>query len=99
MTGGGGTVGCECCKRLSEQISLSGRRPHGAARPVAVPETRAVKRNNVTLSLSREVAQAAQIAILGGGDHAMGEEHSRPTVPLNVVRTSTAGSDKHPRKA
>ena len=86
MTDDDGTLDAECCKRLSEQISLSGRPPHGAARPVAVPETRAVKRNNMTLSLSREVEQPAQFEILGGNDIAM-EKDDRPisTFPSSVI--------------
>src|SRR5260370_39607312 len=96
MTDDDGTLDAESCKRLSEQISLSGRRPHGAARPVAVPETRAVKRNNVTLSLNREVEQAAQIAILGGGDIAMEKDDRLPAAPLAVVKPDTVDGNKPP---
>jgi hypothetical protein len=98
MTDDDGTLDAESCKRLSEQISLSGRRPHGAARPVAVPETRAVKRNNVTLSLSREVEQAAQIAILGGDDIAMEKDDRLPAAPLEVVKPDTVDGDKPPAR-
>src|ERR1700756_3709463 len=66
MTDDDGTLDAEPCECLSQQISLPGGRPHRAARPVAIPETGAVKRNNVTLSLSCNVEQPAQFEILGG---------------------------------
>ena len=98
MTDDDGTLDAEACESLSEQISLSGRPPHGAARPVAVPETRAVKRNNMTLSLSREVEQAAQIAILGGDDIAMEKDDRPPAAPLEVVKPDTVDGDKPPAR-
>jgi hypothetical protein len=71
MTDDDGTLDAEFYESLSEQISLSGRSPHSAARPVAIPKTRAVKRDNVTLPLTGEAEQPAQIEILGGDDITM----------------------------
>jgi hypothetical protein len=71
MTDDDGTLDAEFYESLSEQISLLGGRPHGAARPVAIPKTRAVKRDNVTLPLTGEAEQPAQIEILGGDDITM----------------------------
>jgi hypothetical protein len=78
------------------RISLPGGRPHPAARPVAIPETWAVKRNNVTLSLSREVEQPAQFEILGGNDVAMEKDDRPSTAPLEVVKPDTLDSNEPP---
>src|SRR5439155_5510524 len=81
MTDDDGTLDAESCESLSEQISLSGRGPHGAARPVAIPKTRAVKRDNVTLPLTGEVEQPAQIEILGCDDITMEKDYWPPPRP------------------
>src|ERR1700741_136401 len=83
---------------LSQQISLPGGRPHRAARPVAIPETGAIKRNNLTLSLSREVEQPAQFEILGGNDIAMEKDDRPSTAPLKVVKSDTVDSNEPPTR-
>src|SRR3954469_23434634 len=85
MTDDDGTLDAESCESLSEQISLSGGCPHGAARPVAIPKTRAIKRDNVKLPLTGEVEQPAQFAILGGDDITMKKDHWPRPAPLEVV--------------
>src|SRR4051812_12537019 len=72
MTDDDGTLDAEFYESLSEQISLSGRSPHSSARPIAMPKTRAVKRDNVTLPLTGEAEQPAQIEILGGDRSSQG---------------------------
>src|SRR6202030_2336780 len=85
MTDDDGTLDAEVCESLSEQIRLSGRSPYGAARPVAIPKTRAVKRDNVTLPFTGEVEQPAQIEILGGDDIVMEKDYWPSPAPLEVV--------------
>jgi hypothetical protein len=98
VTDDDGTLDAEPCECLSQQISLPGGRPHRAGQPVAIPETGAVKRNNVTLSLSRKVEQPAQFEILGGNDIAM-EKYDRPsTAPLEVVKSDTIDSNEPPTR-
>ena len=89
MTDDDGTLDAEPCESLSEHISLSGGSPHGAPRPVAIPKTRAVKRDNVTLPLTGEVEQPTQIAILGCDDITMEKDYWPPRAPS---RGSGAGS-------
>ena len=74
------------------------REAHRAARPVAIPETGAVKRNNVTLSLSREVEQPAQFEILSGNDIAMEKDDRPSTAPLEVVKSDTVDSNEPPTR-
>ena len=75
-----------------------GGRPHRAARPVAIPETGAVKRNNVILSLSREVEQPAQFEILGGNDIAMEKDDGPSAAPLEVVKSDAVDSNEPPTR-
>jgi hypothetical protein len=89
MTDDDGTLDAEPCESLSEHISLSGGSPHRAPRPVAIPKTRAVKRDNVTLPLTGEVEQPTQIAILGCDDITMEKDYWPPRAPS---RGSGAGS-------
>src|ERR1700746_1233471 len=98
MTADDGPPDAEPCECLSQQISLPRGRPHRAARPVAIPETGAVKRNNVTLSLSREVEQPAQFEILGGNDIAMEKDDRPSTAPLEVVKSDTIDSNEPPTR-
>jgi len=78
MTDDDGTLDAESCESLLDQISLSGRSPLGAARPVAIPKTRAVKRGNPTLPLTGKVEQPAQIAILGGDEITVEKDYWPP---------------------
>src|SRR5271154_5601091 len=98
MTDDNGTLDAEACESLSEQISLSGRSPHSAARPVAIPKTRAVKRDNVTLPLTGEVEQSAQIEILGGDDITMEKDYWPPSALLEVVELGTLDGNKPPAR-
>ena len=86
------------CESLSDQISLSGRSPHGAARPVAIPKTRAVKRGNLTLPLTGEVEQPAQTAIVGGDDITMEKDHWPPGALLEVAEPGTVDGNKPPAR-
>ena len=86
------------CESLSDQISLSGRSPHGAARPVAIPKTRAVKRDNLTLPLTGEVEHPAQTAILGGDDITMEKDYWPPAALLEVVEPGTVDGNKPPAR-
>jgi hypothetical protein len=94
MTDDDGTLDTESCESLSEQICLSGRSPHGAARPVAIPKTRAIDRDNVTLPLTGEVKQPAQIAILGGDDITMEKDYWPPRALLEVVEPGPVDGNK-----
>src|SRR5438477_12102766 len=98
MTDDDGTLDAEPCESLSDQISLSGRSPHGTARPVAIPKTRAVKRDNLTLPLTGEVEQPAQIAILGGDDITMEKDYWPPPTLLEVVEPGTVDGNKPPAR-
>src|ERR1700730_1295128 len=98
MTDDDGTLDAESCESLSDQISLSGRSPHGAARPVAIPKTGAIKRDNVTLPLTGEVEQPAQIEILGGDDIAMEKDDWPPLALFEVVKPDTIDSDEPPAR-
>jgi hypothetical protein len=60
------------------------RRPHRAERLVAIPETRAVKRDDPTLSPSPEIEQPAQCEIIGRDNIAV-EKEDRPTLASLVV--------------
>ena len=59
-----GTAHAERFDCFSQQIGLPLRRPHRAERLVAIPEPRAVKRDDPTLSPSPEIEQPAQTMIL-----------------------------------
>src|SRR5271155_137458 len=98
MTDDNGTLDAESCESLSEQISLLGGRPHDAARPVAIPKTRAVKRDNVTLPLTGEVEQSAQIEILGGDDITMEKYYWPPPALLKVMELGTLDGNKPPAR-
>jgi hypothetical protein len=96
MTDDNGTLDAESCESLSEQIGLSSRSPHGAARSVAIPKTRAIKRDNVTLPLTDEVEQSAQIAILSGDDITMEKDYWPPAALLEVVEPGPVDGNKLP---
>ena len=98
MTDDDGTLDAESCESLSEQIRLSGRSPHGAARPVAIPITRAVKRDNVTFPRTGEVEHPAQIAIFGGDDITVEKDYWPPPTLLEVVKPGTVDGDKPPAR-
>jgi hypothetical protein len=98
MTDDDGTLDTESCESLSEQISLSGGRPHGAPRPIAIPKTWAVKRENVTLPPTGEVEQSAQIEILGSDDITMEKDYWPPPALLKVVELSTLDGNKPPAR-
>jgi hypothetical protein len=98
MTDDDGTLDAEFYESLSEQISLSGRSPHSAARPVAIPKTRAVKRDNVTSPLTGEAEQPAQIEILGGDDITMEKDYWAPSALLEVVELGTVDGNKPPAR-
>ena len=98
MTDEDGTLDAEPYECLSQQISLPGGRPHRAGRPVAIPETGAVKRNNVTLSFSREVEQPAQFEILSGDDIAMEKDDWPPPALFEIVKPGIVDSDKPPTR-
>ncbi len=84
-----GTLDAERFECSSQQIGLPLRRPHRAERPVAIPKTRPVKRDNATLPLSREIEQPAQREIIGRDDIAV-EKEDRPTLAsLEVVKPDT----------
>jgi hypothetical protein len=99
MTDDDGVLDAEFYESLSEQISLSGRGPHSAAWPVAIPKTRAVKRDNVTLPLTGEAEQPAQIEILGGDDITMEKDYwAAPRPVLEVVELGTVDGNKPPAR-
>ena len=98
MTDDDGTLDAEFYESLSEQISLSGRGPHSAARPIAIPKTRAVKRDNVTLPLTGEAEQPAQIEILGGDDITMKKDYWTPPALFEVVKLGTVDGNKLPAR-
>src|SRR5437660_8379272 len=98
MTHDDGTLDAESCEGLSQQISLSGRSPHSAARPIAVPKPRAIKRDNVILPLTGEVEQPAQIAILGGDDITMEKDYWPPPTLLEVVEPGPVDGNKLPAR-
>ena len=98
MTDDDGTLDAEACESLSEQISLSGRSPYGAARPVAIPKTRAVKRDNAILPFTGEVEQPAQIEILGGDDIAMEKDYWPSPAPFEVVEPEPVDRNKTPAR-
>ncbi len=84
-----GTAHAERFDCFSQQIGLPWRRPHRAERPVAIPETRAVKRDDATLPPSREIEQPTQREIIGRDDVAV-EKEDRPTLAsLEVVKPHT----------
>jgi hypothetical protein len=84
-----GTPHAERFECFSQQISLLLRRPHRAEGPVAIPKTRAVKRDNATLPPSRKIEQPAQCEIISCNDIAV-EKEDRPTLaPLEVVKPHT----------
>src|SRR5690349_13521747 len=97
MTDDDGTLDTESCESLSEQISLSGGRPH-APRPVAIPKTWAVKRDDVTLPPTGEVEQSAQIEILGRDDITMEKDYWPPLALLKVVELGTLDGNKPPAR-
>src|ERR1700739_4607380 len=94
MTDDDGTFDAEFSESLPEQISLSGRSAHGAARPVAIPKTRAIKRDDVIMPLTGEVGQPAQIAILGGDDITMEKDYWPPSALLEVVERGPVDGNK-----
>ena len=98
MSDDDGTLDAESCESLSEQISLSGRSPHGAARPVAISKTRPIKRDNMTLPLTGEVEQPAQIAILGGDDVTMEKDYWPTLALLKVVEPGPVDCNKLPAR-
>jgi hypothetical protein len=98
MTDDDGTLDAEFYESLSEQISLSGRSPHSAARPVTIPKTRAIKHDNMTLPLTGEVEQSAQIEILGGDDITMEKDYWAPSALLEVVELGTVDGNKPPAR-
>src|SRR5438270_4281709 len=98
MSDDDGTLDTEPCESLSDQICLSGRSPHGAARPVAIPKTRAIERDNVTLPLTGQVEQPAQIAILGGDDITMEKDYWPPLALFEIVEPGPVDGDKLPAR-
>src|SRR2546423_13003264 len=96
MTDNDRTLDAEFYESLTDQISLSGRSPHSAARPVAMPKTRAVKRDNVTLPLTGEAEQPAQIEILGGDDITVEKDYWTAPALLEVVKLGTVDGNKPP---
>jgi hypothetical protein len=85
-------------KACRSRSALSGRTPHRAARPVAIPKTRAVKRDNMTFPLSREVEQPAHFEILSGDDIAMEKNDRPPPALFEVVKPDTVDSDELPAR-
>src|SRR2546423_855449 len=99
MTDDDGVLDAEFYESLSEQISLSGRGPHSAAWPVAIPKTRAVKRDNVTLPLTGEAEQPAQIEILGGDDIPMEKDYgAAPGAVLEVGELGPVDGNNPPAR-
>ncbi len=98
MTDDDGTVDAEFCESLSEQISLSAGRPHGAPGPVAIPKTRAIKRDYVKLPLTGEVEQPAQLEILGGDNITMEKNYWPPLALFEIVKPGTVDGDKPPTR-
>src|ERR1700730_18425287 len=98
MTDDDGTLDAESCESLSDQISLSGRGPHGAARPATKPKNKASTRDNLTLPLTGEVEQPAQTAILGGDDITMEKDYWPPAALLEVVEPGTVDGNKPPAR-
>jgi hypothetical protein len=70
-------LNAEAHERLPQEVGLRRRRPRGAARPIAVPETGSVEGDNAIPSFGREVEHTAEVEILGGDDIAVDQDHRR----------------------
>src|SRR5690242_17177198 len=83
----------ESLQGLVEQLRLLRRRPDSAARTGAVPEARAVERDD-PMSLGREVEDAADLPVLDHGAVAVEKHNRRAIAPLQIVEPNTVNLEK-----